>query len=108
MKTAKILSLIGTVIYSYFVFKPPFSLGVFGKILSQFNQSIQPVTIGILWTTIIAAILNLAFLIFMLFKEANGLKETRARFISLLLLIMPLLIMYILYAMVANKVYNLG
>jgi hypothetical protein len=44
----------------------------------------------------------------MLFKEANGLKETRARFISLLLLIMPLLIMYILYAMVANKVYNLG
>jgi hypothetical protein len=108
MRPAKIVSLLGTLMYAYFAVKPPFNVGAFVQILSQFNQNVHPIIAGMFWTAVGGAVLNFGFCVFVFINETKGKKITHASFTSFLLLIVPIVIMYVLFAMTANKVYNLS
>jgi hypothetical protein len=108
MRTPKILSSLGTLLYLYFAVKPPFNVGPFVQILNQFNKNIQPIITIMFWVAVFGCLLNLIFLIFIIVKDSKGIIVKRATFVSLLLLIVPVFVMYLLFVTITNQVYNLS
>ena len=108
MRAAKIIAAIATISYVYFAFRPPFNLALFAGILADFNQSIQPIIVAMATVSLAGAVSNAGFIVYLIKKDSSGQKIKHLPTISLSLLILPIILMYILFAIGAGRVYNLG
>jgi heme/copper-type cytochrome/quinol oxidase subunit 4 len=108
MRTAKITSLSGTLVYGFFAIKPAFNLQPFAQILQSFNQNIHPIMMTMIWVAIIGCLLNLGFFLYLMRQEAKDVELPKATVIGVLLLFVPLVVSYILFAITASKIYYIS